>query len=130
MDGGVLDNAPFQPVLDAISRRPATGPVRRLLVYVVPSRGQASTGLDRAGTSSDGEGSLPDSMVILGAAVGFPREGDVRADMEYVAELLARADARQAGPETLLRAELGAAYERRGRIVRPVPAGARDRRPA
>jgi hypothetical protein len=106
VDGGVLDNAPFQPVLDAISRRPVTGPVRRLLVYVVPSRGQASTGLDRAGTSSDGEGSLPDWMVILGAAVGFPREGDVRADMEYVAELLARADARQAGPETLLRAEL------------------------
>ena len=107
VDGGVLDNAPFQPVLDAIGRRPATGPVRRLLVYVVPSRGQASTGPDRAGISSDGEGSeLPDWTAILGASVGFPREGDVRADMEYMAELLAHADARQAGPETLLRAEL------------------------
>jgi len=112
VDGGVLDNAPFQPVLDAIGRRPATGPVRRLLVYVVPSRGQASTGLDRVGTSSDGESSeLPDWMVILGAAVGFPREGDVRADMEYTAELLARADARQAGPEMLLRAELDSPTE-------------------
>jgi len=111
VDGGVLDNAPFQPVLDAIGRRPATGPVRRLLVYVVPSRGQASSGLDRAAPghdqSPDGDhADPPDWKAILGAAVGFPREGDVRADMEYTAELLAGADARQAGPESLLRAEL------------------------
>ncbi|WP_089403240.1 DUF3376 domain-containing protein [Geodermatophilus saharensis] len=114
VDGGVLDNAPFQPVLDAIGRRPATGPVRRLLVYVVPSRGQASTGLDRAAPAGhreqipDGAGDHPDWTGVLGAAVGFPREGDVRADVEDAAELLARADARQAGPETLLRAELAA----------------------
>ncbi|ADB73906.1 DUF3376 domain-containing protein [Geodermatophilus obscurus] len=111
VDGGVLDNAPFQPVLDAIGRRPATGPVRRLLVYVVPSRGQASTGLDRAdprgSAEANGDGArYPDWKAILGAAVGFPREGDVRADMEYTVELLARADGRQAGPEALLRAEL------------------------
>ncbi len=41
VDGGLLDNAPMQPVLDAITRRPLTGPMRRLLVYVVPSSGTA-----------------------------------------------------------------------------------------
>jgi predicted acylesterase/phospholipase RssA len=110
VDGGVLDNAPFQPVLDAITRRPATGPVQRLLVYVVPSRGEATTGLDEAapepGAGAAATSRHPDWRAILGASVGFPREGDVRSDMEDMADLLAQADGQQAGPEALLRAEL------------------------
>jgi hypothetical protein len=119
VDGGVLDNAPFQPVLDAISRRPASEPVRRMLVYVVPSRGTQSPALDEAGTAgpgaaADGDGvtSHPPWPAILGAALGFPREGDVRADMEYAVELLSSGEATdvrpEVGPEALFREEVDA----------------------
>ncbi|HYO35946.1 MAG TPA: DUF3376 domain-containing protein [Geodermatophilus sp.] len=119
VDGGVLDNAPFQPVLDAISRRPATEPVRRLLVYVVPSRGVQAPALDEAGTAgpggtADADGAVdhPPWPAILGGAVGFPREGDVRADMEFAAELLSSGEATdvrpEVGPEALFREEVDA----------------------
>ncbi|HJX43333.1 MAG TPA: DUF3376 domain-containing protein [Geodermatophilus sp.] len=119
VDGGVLDNAPFQPVLDAISRRPATEPVRRMLVYVVPSRGTQAPALDEAGAAGpavaaddDGAAGHPPWPAILGAAVGFPREGDIRADMEYAAELLSSGEATdvrpEVGPEALFREEVDA----------------------
>ena len=113
VDGGVLDNAPFEPVLDAISRRPATEPVRRLLVYVVPSRGAGSAGLDKPPVrpADDGAATVhPPWRDILGGAVGFPREGDVRADMQYAAELLRQGEATEekpeVGPEALFRDEV------------------------
>jgi predicted acylesterase/phospholipase RssA len=37
MDGGVLNNAPFGPVLDAITQRQLHGPVERVVAYIVPS---------------------------------------------------------------------------------------------
>jgi predicted acylesterase/phospholipase RssA len=36
VDGGILDNQPFNPVLDRIAVLPATCPVRRVVMYVVP----------------------------------------------------------------------------------------------
>ncbi|RFU21663.1 DUF3376 domain-containing protein [Geodermatophilus marinus] len=110
VDGGILDNAPFQPVLDAIARRPATEPVRRLLVYVVPSRGAEPPSLDDAAPGGAAGAEHPAWPAILGAAVGFPREGDVRADMEYAAELLGAGEATdvrpEVGPEALFREEV------------------------
>jgi patatin-related protein len=41
VDGGVLDNAPFDLVIDAIARRQAQRQVNRQLVYVEPDPGQA-----------------------------------------------------------------------------------------
>jgi hypothetical protein len=38
MDGGVLNNAPFGPVLDEITKRRG-GPAERVVMYVVPSGG-------------------------------------------------------------------------------------------
>ncbi len=114
VDGGVLDNAPFEPVLDAISRRPATEPVRRLLVYVVPSRGAGSSGLDTEPTGAAAT-MHPPWKDILGGAVGFPREGDVRADMEYASDLLRQGEATEekpdVGPEALFRTEVDAATD-------------------
>ncbi|MCV2490712.1 patatin-like phospholipase family protein [Geodermatophilus sp. YIM 151500] len=113
VDGGVLDNAPFQPVLDAIGRRPATEPVRRLLVYVVPSQGAAlDEAAERLPATGEGEVAHPPWRGILGSAVGFPRESDVRADMEYTVYLLGRGELVQGrpevGPEALFRAEVDA----------------------
>jgi predicted acylesterase/phospholipase RssA len=36
VDGGILDNQPFNPVLDRLTVMPADRPVRRVLLYVVP----------------------------------------------------------------------------------------------
>ncbi|MDX6513997.1 MAG: hypothetical protein QOE36_3501, partial [Gaiellaceae bacterium] len=36
VDGGILDNQPFNPVLDKIAVLPASGPVKRVVLYVVP----------------------------------------------------------------------------------------------
>ncbi|RZU30451.1 DUF3376 domain-containing protein [Blastococcus saxobsidens] len=115
VDGGILDNAPFEPVLDAISRRPATEPVRRLLVYVVPSRGAGNEGLDAPPPETAGGAAAahPAWKHILGGAVGFPREGDVRADMESAANLLRQGEATEGspevGPEALFGIEVDAA---------------------
>ncbi len=114
VDGGVLDNAPFEPVLDAISRRPATEPVRRLLIYVVPSLGQEGHGLEQAQAQMDAVAAEGGPHApwggILGSAIGFPREGDVRADMEYAAQLLGQGEATetspQVGPEALFHTEI------------------------
>ncbi|MFI1352360.1 DUF3376 domain-containing protein [Streptomyces sp. NPDC020898] len=40
MDGGVLNNEPFGPVLDEITARKTSGPVERIVAYIVPSGGR------------------------------------------------------------------------------------------
>ncbi|MCW2666742.1 MAG: patatin-related protein [Frankiales bacterium] len=94
VDGGILDNAPFQPVLDAVARRPLRGPVRRLVVNVVPSAGTV-------GQQAQTDGDLPDWTSIGGAVVGFPRETDQRDDVERTEQLLARGEGVAAAPEAL-----------------------------
>lgn len=42
MDGGILDNKPFDAALEAISRLPAEGNTRRVLAYVVPDPAAAA----------------------------------------------------------------------------------------
>ena len=92
VDGGLLDNAPMQPVLDAITRRPLTGPMRRLLVYVVPSSGTA--GAARAPAVD------PPSWVPIGSsAVTFPGEADLRDDIALAEQLVTAAEGSTAAPE-------------------------------
>lgn len=80
-DGGILDNAPFGPVLDAIAARPLTGDARRTLVYVVPSDGK---GEEANPIGPDGP-SWPEVAV---AGLSYPREVDFRADIEQLEALL------------------------------------------
>jgi predicted acylesterase/phospholipase RssA len=92
VDGGLLDNAPMQPVLDAITRRPLTGPMRRLLIYVVPSGGTA--GAARAPAAD------PPSWVPIGSsAVTFPGEADLRDDIALAEQLVTAAEGSTAAPE-------------------------------
>jgi predicted acylesterase/phospholipase RssA len=69
IDGGVLDNAPFAPVLDSIARRPVSGPVRRVLMYVVPTRGTPPAPTVDGSVSSAGTAG-PASSTNPGAADG------------------------------------------------------------
>jgi predicted acylesterase/phospholipase RssA len=87
VDGGVLDNAPFGPVLDVVARRPVAGRATRYVLYVVPSSGIGSA-----------ETALPDAKepswrVAALSAVQFPREVDFRSDVEQLERLLLEADA-------------------------------------
>jgi predicted acylesterase/phospholipase RssA len=87
IDGGVLDNAPFGPVLDVVARRPVSGRATRYVLYVVPSAGigQASTELP--------DSTEPTWRVTALSAVQYPREVDFRADVEQLEQLLLEADA-------------------------------------
>ncbi|MGC4941783.1 DUF3376 domain-containing protein [Kribbella sp. DT2] len=87
VDGGVLDNAPFGPVLDVVARRPVTGKASRYVLYVVPSAGigLAATRLPEA--------TEPGWQVAALSAVQFPREVDFRSDVEQLERLLLEADA-------------------------------------
>lgn len=87
VDGGVLDNAPFGPVLDVVARRPVAGRASRYVLYVVPSAGigKASTALPDA--------KEPSWRVAALSVVQFPREVDFRSDVEQLEQLLMEADA-------------------------------------
>lgn len=51
LDGGILDNKPFDAALEAISKLPAEGNTRRVLAYVVPDPAAAA---ERRPTQPDG----------------------------------------------------------------------------
>ncbi|MFF0345442.1 DUF3376 domain-containing protein [Kribbella sp. NPDC004875] len=87
VDGGVLDNAPFGPVLDVVARRPVNGKASRYVLYVVPS-----AGIGRASTALAGA-KEPSWRVAALSAVQFPREVDFRSDVEQLERLLLEADA-------------------------------------
>ncbi len=85
MDGGVLDNAPFEPVLDAIRRRPIDGPWRRVLAYVVPSGAVSPVPDPPKNVETGSDETLPGQpgvARVLGAVVGAWGESDARLDAE------------------------------------------------
>ncbi|WP_030757568.1 MULTISPECIES: DUF3376 domain-containing protein [unclassified Streptomyces] len=75
-DGGVLNNAPFEPVLKAIADRRVERPVRRVLVYIVPSSGRSQEG---------SEARLPHADInwlnVLTTAEKYPKEANFRTGM-------------------------------------------------
>jgi predicted acylesterase/phospholipase RssA len=94
IDGGVLDNAPFGPLLDELRDTPLAVPAERWLVYVVPSVDVVSPGDDIGG------GALPPAWTtVLGRLVGLFREADLRADVDELKPLL------ETGPDLQTRAE-------------------------
>ncbi|MBL1109346.1 patatin-like protein [Streptomyces sp. 5-8] len=85
VDGGVLNNAPFGPVLEAISDRQVNGPVRRVVVYIVPS----------SGITDPHEQNRPPCKAaewpsVLGTAVSYPREADFRSGAAELQERMNR----------------------------------------
>lgn len=91
-DGGILDNAPFGPVLDGIARRAPDAAVDRLLIYVVPSRGTRSAGHGAtAGKAAESDGAPP-WLTVAQSGLFLPREADFRSDIDAVDDLLRAAD--------------------------------------
>jgi patatin-related protein len=89
IDGGVLDNAPFRPALDAIRRAPASVPVRRILCYVAP---YATSPDEREARRSD----PPALRSVIGAAFSLPRDLTFTETIEEVADYKERVRNRRA----------------------------------
>ncbi|MEO3786608.1 DUF3376 domain-containing protein [Actinocorallia sp. B10E7] len=83
MDGGILNNEPFGPVLEAITKRPLDRKVKRVVVYVVPSGGR----LPEEEVKDRACGEV--SAVTAGfSAIGFPQEVNFRIGAEDLASRL------------------------------------------
>ncbi len=92
VDGGVLDNAPFEPLLAEVARREVNGPWRRVIGYVV-----ANDGLE---TLPNGEPAL-DAVGVLSAALRMPAETSFRDGVEALARRSLDAERLVSGPEAL-----------------------------
>jgi len=98
MDGGVLDNEPFDPVLREIRKRSVERGTRRVLAYLVPS------------TGDDSEAAAPDPATKPGfvkpvvLATSLPRETNILEQLAAVRGMLARVAADR-GPTSRLLAE-------------------------
>jgi hypothetical protein len=91
VDGGVLDNAPFEPLLAEVARREVNGPWKRVIGYVV-----ANDGLETP------EGRLAlDGVGVLSAALRLPAETSFRDGVEGLAERSVEAERLVSGPEAL-----------------------------
>jgi patatin-related protein len=84
IDGGVLDNAPFGPVLEEIAQQNVDSPWRRVIAYVVPS---GSAPLPPTASADQ----PPPWTAAFGAALRFPAEADLRGDLDQIGELMRRA---------------------------------------
>jgi patatin-related protein len=114
MDGGVLDNAPFGPVLDEITgRRLLDKPVERILVYVVPSQGQ----LAEEKVKDLGCNQIPALTAGLNA-MHYPQEADFRAATDSLRHRLQTAE-RGTREELFERMVCDPGLERKMRQVAP-----------
>lgn len=79
VDGGVLDNAPFEPLIDVLRERPTNEPYARVLLYVTP------------GVAGDDwhepQAEPPDLAPTLGAVISAMREPDERLDADALRDL-------------------------------------------
>ncbi len=95
-DGGLLDNQPIGAVLQKVFERPAKRLVRRVLLYVVPSAGNAPDPLAvQAGDDpAHAFGLLDGLMADIGAVKNQSIAADLRAIREHNDRIGARTDMR------------------------------------
>ena len=67
VDGGILDNQPFNPVLDRIMVAPATRPMKRIVLYVVPY-------VTEVNANATPEPTQAAALATLSAALNLPRD--------------------------------------------------------
>ena len=108
-DGGILDNAPIEPVIEEVGRRSVDGKVRRVLAYVVPSNG-----ISPRVTPAPSAGA-PKWTSVVAAALDLPRESDFRHDIAGLVEALGSDRTRVTTSVALLRRAINAAAGSRER---------------
>jgi patatin-related protein len=81
VDGGVLDNKPFQPALEAIFQQRSARDVRRVLAYVMPSEEEPDRG---ARESAEEPPTL--GRVVTASLTELPRVESVTEELEQLRE--------------------------------------------
>jgi patatin-related protein len=82
IDGGVLDNRPFDPAIEAIRAKPAEVEVKRTLIYLDP---------DPAAPATPASGSEPRVLeTIFGAIAGLPRKQPILDSLLEIEEMNAQ----------------------------------------
>lgn len=114
-DGSLLDNRPIDVLLKRICDRPARRPVRRVLLFVVPSSGPATTLLPQTSADKADErlGLLAGLLRDLGAITTQSIATDLRAIRGHQDRTAARIGAK------LRLAELAATLPRGSRLLTP-----------
>jgi predicted acylesterase/phospholipase RssA len=80
IDGGVLDNEPFGPVLDEVAQRPIDADVDRVVAYVVPEGGLVHTVADRFDHK---QGMIRPAL----AALNLPRESNLANQLDRLRQM-------------------------------------------
>jgi patatin-related protein len=114
-DGGLLDNQPIDVLLKRVFERPARRPVRRVLLFVVPSSGPAPDLVKEAPQDDVNEplGLVDGLLKDLAAVTTQSIAADLRAIRDHQDRMQARTNAR------LRLAELTATLPRGSRLLTP-----------
>jgi patatin-related protein len=88
-DGGILDNSPFDPVLESIQRKSVSSRWQRTLCFVVPSGDEAALGSEKTppvheGTAGQAPEPPPPWTSVAAAAFSFPGEANFRDDIDHL----------------------------------------------
>lgn len=87
IDGGVLDNSPIDLALDRIYHQRATGPVRRVLAYVVPDPGTTARKRDGDADKPDQVDELPELLDVgVASLVRIPAVQSISAQLQQLRE--------------------------------------------
>lgn len=78
-DGGILDNAPFEPLLKVLRERPINEPFERVLLYVTPGTSK--------GEDSKRSETPPALVETLGLVLSATREPDERLDADALKDI-------------------------------------------
>src|SRR5436190_1556826 len=79
VDGGVLDNKPFGPAVDAIRERPADVEVDRRLLYLEPDPGEERTASRQSAPGT--------AAAAIGGLTGLPRAEPILDDLVEIGAL-------------------------------------------
>lgn len=86
-DGGILDNAPFEPLLKVLRKRPINEPFERVLLYVTPGTSR--------GEDSPPPQTPPPLAETLGLVLSASREPDERLDADALKRVFRQMSYRQ-----------------------------------
>jgi predicted acylesterase/phospholipase RssA len=100
-DGGILDNAPFEPILETLLDRPMDEPFERSVLYVTPGV-SAPSGVDAS--EKDGRPpTAPKLPKVLGWVASAMREPDQRLDRDALERAFDLMNIAQSQPFVVLR---------------------------
>ena len=113
IDGGVLDNEPFAPVLDRIARRPIIREVDRIVAYIDPEDATAPTGNDDV--------TKPPGMIeTVVAAMNLPRETNLLNQLGRLEQMKREVEVDSAGDLRLLKRALAGKLDQAARELEPI----------